>query len=125
MRRPWGKRGGKANSTFRSGERTSPCAPSCAGFWAPVAAKPAAPRREKARKLSYKEMRELETIEETILAAEEEVARTEASFEDPEFLVERGHEWAALATKLKAKKDEISSLYARWEELERIKAQSP
>src|SRR5580693_5863386 len=42
-------------------------------------------RPERARKLSYKETRELETIEAEILATEEEVTRLEAAFAAPDF----------------------------------------
>jgi ATP-binding cassette subfamily F protein uup len=88
-------------------------------------AEPSAPRRtERARKLSYKETRELETIEADILAAEEEVARLEAAFVAPDFYEKHGHEWEALETKLKQGKERVTRLYARWEELEAIKAAS-
>jgi ATP-binding cassette subfamily F protein uup len=87
---------------------------------APVKAAPA----EKPRKLKYKEERELETIEETIHAAEAEVVRLEAEFASPDFYMKHGHEWPALEAKLKAAKEKVPRLYARWEELERIKAAS-
>jgi ATP-binding cassette subfamily F protein uup len=92
----------------------------------PVAApvKAASARKEKARKLSYKETRELETIEATILAAEQEVAAMQESFSDPEFFKKHGHEWETLEAKLDAAKARIPKLYARWEELEQIKRAS-
>lgn len=93
-----------------------------------VASKPAeapAPRRtERVRKLSYKETRELETIEADILAAEKEVARLEAAFAAPDFYEKHGHEWQALETRLKEGKERVAFLYARWEELEAIRAGS-
>jgi ATP-binding cassette subfamily F protein uup len=92
---------------------------------APVAAKPAVPapaRREKARKLTFKEARELETMEATILAAEEAVAKMEAAFADPAFFAKYGAQMQALDAKLQADRQEIARLYARWEELEAIKA---
>ncbi|MGB8170956.1 MAG: ATP-binding cassette domain-containing protein [Chthoniobacteraceae bacterium] len=92
-------------------------------FTAPVAAPKAAPvRREKARKLSYKETRELETIETVIHEAEAEVATMEAAFADPKFFAQHGHHWEAYEAKLEAAKKRIPELYARWEELERIKS---
>jgi ATP-binding cassette subfamily F protein uup len=89
---------------------------------APPAAKPVAPKAGKARKLSYKEANELETIEAEILAIEQEVARLEAAFETPDFYTTHGHEWQALEAKLKAARETVPRLYARWEKLERIKA---
>ncbi|HYR57836.1 MAG TPA: hypothetical protein VEO95_04375, partial [Chthoniobacteraceae bacterium] len=90
---------------------------------APVAAVSVAPpRREKSRKLSYKESRELESIEADILAAENEVARLEAAFASPEFYAKHGHEWQQLEAQLKSAKERVPQLYARWEELERVKA---
>ena len=87
-----------------------------------VAPKPAPARREKTRKLSYKETRELETIETVIHEAEAEVVRMETSFADPQFFAQHGQHWEAHEAKLKAAKERIPQLYARWEELERIKA---
>jgi ATP-binding cassette subfamily F protein uup len=86
--------------------------------------KPAAPPppKEKARKLTYKETKELEGIEATILAAEEEVAKIEAAFADPGFFSQYGSQIQAMDARLEAKRDEIPRLYARWEELARIKA---
>ena len=82
-----------------------------------------APKRtERVRKLSYKETRELETIEADILAAEAEVKRMEAAFLSPDFYDKHGHEWEALEAQFKAKKERIPQLYARWEELEAIRA---
>jgi len=92
-------------------------------FVAPVAAVKVAPaKKEKARKLNYKETRELETIETVIHEAEAEVAAMEAAFADPKFFAQHGHHWEAYEAKLEAAKKHIPELYARWEELERIKA---
>jgi len=93
-----------------------------------VASKPAetpvARRTERMRKLSYKETRELETIEADILAAEEAVAKLEAAFAAPDFYEKHGHEWQALETRLKEGKERVVFLYARWEELEAIRVGS-
>jgi ATP-binding cassette subfamily F protein uup len=92
-------------------------------FTAPAPPPKAAPvRREKVRKLTYKETRELETIEDEIHAAEAEVARMEASFADPQFFAQHGKDWEAHEAKLAAARERIPQLYARWEELELIKA---
>ena len=75
----------------------------------------------KTRKLKWKEERELETIEAIILAAEDEAARLEAQLAEPDFYAQHGAEWAKYGAQLRAARDHIARLYARWEELERIK----
>ncbi|MHA3772771.1 ABC-F family ATP-binding cassette domain-containing protein [Verrucomicrobiota bacterium sgz303538] len=84
--------------------------------------KPAMQRAEKARKLSYKENKELEGMEAVILEAEDEVARIEGLFAMPDFYTNHGHEAAELEQQLNAAKDGVAKLYARWEELEAIRA---
>jgi ABC transport system ATP-binding/permease protein len=94
-----------------------------AAFSAPSsAARPAARKAEKARKLSYKEIRELETIEAEISVAEGETLRIETAFKAPDFYTKHGHEWQALEAQLHASRKRVAQLYARWEELERIKS---
>ena len=67
-------------------------------------------------KLSYKEKRELESMEETILEAEARVEELEAESTDTETLAdpERLHEVYAA---LKEAQDRVEALYARWSEL--------
>ena len=77
---------------------------------------------DKPRKLSFKETRELESIEQQILEAEENVARIEGLFADPEFHRKHGAQLAELTAELEASKQTAQDLYARWEELESIKA---
>lgn len=84
-------------------------------------ASPTAKAVAKPRKLSFKEARELETIEETILAAEEKVKSLDDTLHDPAFYATRAAEAPALATQLEAAKADVARLYARWEELEAIK----
>lgn len=76
----------------------------------------------KARKLSYKEERELESIEAAIQAAEENVSEREAKFQDPKYLIELGAGVAEASEELEAARQKVKDLYARWEELEKIKA---
>jgi ATP-binding cassette subfamily F protein uup len=75
--------------------------------------KPAAP----ARKLTFKEQRELEGMEAAIQAAEAGVQGIEAELNDPEFYVTRAPEAVQLAAQLEKSKAEVSRLYRRWEEL--------
>jgi ATP-binding cassette subfamily F protein uup len=79
-------------------------------------------KANKPRKLSFKEARELEGIEAQIQAAEAEVLRIEGLFADPEFFRKQGAQVNQLTIELDATKETITRLYARWEELEAIKA---
>jgi len=71
-----------------------------------------------AKKLSYHEQKELETIEEKILAAEEEVGRIEAIFADPLFYEKFATQTDDLNRKHEEAKNIVHTLYSRWEELE-------
>ena len=83
---------------------------------APVEAKPApAP---KARKLSFKEQRELEGMEDAIYEKEAKATELEKLLNDPQFYATRAAEAASVTAQLEAVKAEIAKLYARWEELE-------
>ncbi len=75
-----------------------------------------------ARKLKWKEEKELEGIEEVILTAEEEVAQLETSFAAADFYENHKEDWKELEDKLADKKKRVIELYARWEELGAIKA---
>ncbi|MCP5534917.1 MAG: ABC-F family ATP-binding cassette domain-containing protein [Akkermansiaceae bacterium] len=79
------------------------------------------PKKERPRKLKWAEAKELESIEDDILAAEENVARLEAIFEAPDFYEKHGDNWQALETELKEAKAKVPRLYTRWEELESIR----
>ncbi len=85
---------------------------------------PAQPQRTRARKLSYKETKELEGIEEAILASETEATEIERMLADPTFFVTRSKEFPEWEAKFEAAKARTANLYARWEELEAIRAAS-
>ena len=85
---------------------------------APSPAKPAVA----GRKLSFKETKELETIEGDILTAEENVARLETMFAVPDFYEKHGDRWKELQAELDAARKKVARLYARWEELEAVRA---
>ena len=76
------------------------------------------------RKLKWKEERELETIEEDILNAEEDVAQQETVIAAPEFYNDHPNDWQDYNDKLKLAKENVAKLYSRWEELEALKANS-
>jgi ATP-binding cassette subfamily F protein uup len=92
----------------------------------PSAAAPQAqakPRRqaERARKLSFKEERELETLPDRIAAMEEEQENLHQTLADPEIYRTAGAEVANLKARLEALETELEEAYLRWEELDAIK----
>jgi len=89
----------------------------------PTAAQAApALKTNRARKLSFKEARELETMEPQILALENEIARIEGLFASPDFHKTHATQTPALLAELAAAKKKVPEFYARWEELEAIQS---
>jgi len=78
--------------------------------------------REKPRKLKWKEEREWESMEATILSAENEVSDLEATFAAPDFYAKPRAEISDLETQLKTARDKVAHLYARWHELELLQS---
>jgi len=76
----------------------------------------------KGRKLKWKEERELETIEADILTAETEVTRLESEFASADFYEKHRNDWNTQEALLASAKHKVARLYARWAELEGIKA---
>src|SRR5579862_9534131 len=76
----------------------------------------------KPRKLSFKEMRELEGMEAQIHAVDAEIARIEGLFASPDFHRTHATQTSRLNADLAAARENLARLYARWEELEAIKA---
>jgi ATP-binding cassette subfamily F protein uup len=74
--------------------------------------------KDRPRKLKWKEEREWESMEATILAAENEVSDLEATFSAPDFYAIPRAEISDLETQLKTARDKVAHLYARWHELE-------
>jgi ATP-binding cassette subfamily F protein uup len=89
------------------------------------------PRDERAaarsgpRKLTFKEARELEAIEDTIASAEARVAELEAQLSDPGVFKDRPTEVPGLIAGLDAARAEVERLFARWQELDAIHQASP
>lgn len=77
-------------------------------------------RARRVRKLSYKEKRELEGIEEHIASLEEQMESHNATLADPDFYVERAHEAADLAEAVNALEAQLETAFERWELLESI-----
>ena len=92
-----------------------------------IAADPAKPQVKAAKpkkppkKLKWKEAKELESIEQEILAAEADVERIEAIFSAHDFYDQHGQHIAQLTKELNAAKGQIERLYARWHELEELR----
>ena len=74
-----------------------------------------------ARKLKWKEERELETMEERILDVEENIERIESIFSRSDFFEKYGDKATQFQKELEENKEIVNSLYKRWEELENIK----
>jgi ATP-binding cassette subfamily F protein uup len=93
---------------------------------APKATPPSspAPKGPKARKLSFKEQKELEGLEKNIEDSEAEVFRLEAMLVSPDFLKTQGSRIKEVMAELEAAKKKSSTLFQRWEELEAIRAAS-
>ena len=77
--------------------------------------------KPKIRKLTWKENKELETMEENIMNLETEVGRIEGIFSSPDFYEKYATQTNELNTQLEKTKTEIKKMYDRWEELEKIK----
>lgn len=72
------------------------------------------------RKLTWKETKELETIEADILRAEEGVAKLETAFAAPDFYQTHGDRWQEKEKELATAKTKVATLYKRWAELEAV-----
>jgi ATP-binding cassette subfamily F protein uup len=81
--------------------------------------KPSASARPgtKPRKLKWKEERELEGMEAAILAAENDVARIEALFAEPDFYTKHAADYTQVEVELVNARHKVARLYARWAEL--------
>jgi ATP-binding cassette subfamily F protein uup len=89
------------------------------------AARPAPPQRPaepKPRRLTYKEQKELEGIEDAIAAAEAEAARLEAAIGDPGLYAKPQDAIQAALAEHEAARARVEALYERWSALEDIAA---
>jgi ATP-binding cassette subfamily F protein uup len=77
--------------------------------------------KEKPRKLTFKEERELEGLPERIAALEEEQTALHARLADPEFYKSAGAGITIVNERLAALEAELEQVYIRWEELENLK----
>ena len=79
------------------------------------------PQKDRARKLSFKEERELEALPEQIAALEEEQAVLHARLADPDFYKTAGAGIAQVNERLANLELELTGAYSRWDELETLK----
>jgi ATP-binding cassette subfamily F protein uup len=87
---------------------------------APVAVKPPATHasRERPRKLSYNEQRELESLPALIETLETEQDELQQRFSEAGFYQQSGSEIAKVTSRLEALQQELQTAYSRWETLE-------
>jgi len=78
--------------------------------------------KPKVRKLTWKEKKELETIEDDIIKAEGDVERIEGIFSSADFYEKHAEKTNDLNIELQSAKEKVIKLYKRWEELENISA---
>jgi ATP-binding cassette subfamily F protein uup len=79
------------------------------------------PQREKPRKLSFKEQKELDTLPQRIEELEAEQQQIHATMADPAFYRESGDRVTERKARLEAIEKELAEAYKRWEELEAVK----
>ena len=84
----------------------------------PVATPTTTSGAQPAKKLSYKEQRELEALPGRIEALESEHAEVQAKMASPDFYKERADDIAATMARASALEDELLAAYERWDELE-------
>jgi ATP-binding cassette subfamily F protein uup len=78
------------------------------------------PKKERARKLTFKEKQEVVALPLRIEALETEVTQLHAKMADPDFYRTEGAQVAATTTRLEKIEAELVEAYARWEELETL-----
>ncbi len=77
-------------------------------------------KKERARKLTFKEKRELEELPQQIDALETEAAELHAKMANPDFYRTAGEQVAATTTRLETIEAELAGSYVRWEELDAL-----
>jgi ATP-binding cassette subfamily F protein uup len=76
--------------------------------------------RDRPRKLTYHEQRELESLPGLIETLEAEQERLQQRFAEPGFYQQPGVEIAKVTTRLETVHQELATAYARWESLEAV-----
>lgn len=81
---------------------------------------PPAKPRERPRKLTYKEQRELENLPALIETLEAEQSQLQQKFAEPGFYQQPGPEIAKVTNRLEAVHQELQTAYVRWETLDAV-----
>ncbi len=81
----------------------------------------ASPQKEKQRKLTFKEQKELDTLPKSIEELESEHHQIIAIMADPAFYRESGNKVSEYKTRLEVLEQKLAEAYKRWEELEAAK----
>jgi len=81
---------------------------------------PASPK-EKPRKLTFKEQKEIEALPQRIEALDTEQQQILATMGDPAFYKESGNKVASTKARLETVEKELAAAYKRWDELEALK----
>jgi len=79
------------------------------------------PPKERPRKMSFNDQRELEALPERILALEQEQETLHAAMADPGFYKNAAAGVVRINTRLAELEQELAIAYQRWEELESLK----
>ncbi|HEX8552065.1 MAG TPA: ATP-binding cassette domain-containing protein [Abditibacteriaceae bacterium] len=82
------------------------------------------PRVAKARKLSFKETRELEELPAKLESLEAEHAKITVQMNEPDFWTQHAAQSATLTARLQELENQTLAAYARWEELEAVRIAS-
>ena len=90
---------------------------------APEPAQGQTQQSKKAKKLYYKEQRELDGMETAIAAAEAKTAELEAKLSAPDLYTAGGADVTTMVSQLETARADVERLYARWQELESLVAQ--
>ena len=80
---------------------------------------PPAQKTKTKKKLSYKEQRELDSMDEQVMGLESKIERIETMFAEPDFFKKHGEQSTDLHNELTTLKKQLDISYSRWEELEK------
>jgi len=78
------------------------------------------PKKERSRKLTFKEKHKLEELPLQIDALETEIAELHTMMADPDFYRTAGEQVAAATTRLEVVETKLAEIYAHWEELDSL-----
>jgi ATP-binding cassette subfamily F protein uup len=89
----------------------------------PASTKPAPARpKERPKRLTYNQQRELEALPERITALEAELSQCQAAMADPSLYRQDPSEIVKAKARLQALESDVAQAYQRWEELEAIRS---